>query len=134
MPFGMIASEEYGIISKKVYWMRSKFLLAAMAITLGTASSVAAQDNPELAVESAISETGAESESSQADSAIKPEKITDRTHPDYIRCRSEKVIGSLAKKRKRCMTNREWKMVSAEGNKRANELVEEHRATSVSNN
>lgn len=64
----------------------------------------------------------------------RPQKITDRTHPDYVRCKSERVIGSLAKRKKKCMTNREWRVVSAEGNKRANEFVDEMRSTSVSGN
>jgi|GEM_PF-2564288 len=38
----------------------------------------------------------------------KPKKITDRRHPDYVRCRSEPIIGSLARKRRICMTNAEW--------------------------
>ena len=53
----------------------------------------------------------------------KPKKITDRRHPDYIRCRSEPIIGTLAKKRRVCMTNSQWAAHIQEGNKRANELM-----------
>ena len=53
------------------------------------------------------------------------EKITDRRHPDYIRCRKEPIIGSLARKRKICLTNREWESHTREGNKRSKEFVQE---------
>lgn len=65
---------------------------------------------------------------------VEGKRITDRRHPDYVRCRTERVMGSLAQRRKICMTNREWRAVSAEGNRQANELVEEHRSTSLMNN
>lgn len=52
-----------------------------------------------------------------------PKKITDRRHPDYVRCRSQAIIGSLARKRRVCMTNREWTIHIQEGNKRANQFV-----------
>ncbi len=55
----------------------------------------------------------------------KKTKITDRRHPDYVRCRSEPVIGSLARKKRVCMTNREWTAHNAEGNKRSREMVDQ---------
>ncbi len=58
--------------------------------------------------------------------AEKKKKITDRSHPDYVRCRSEKVIGSLAKRRRICMTNREWAETSRKGNSMAREIAEEN--------
>lgn len=57
----------------------------------------------------------------------KPQKITDRNDPDYVRCRSESVIGSKAQKRRICMTNAEWKAHLREGSKRANEFIEDMR-------
>ena len=53
----------------------------------------------------------------------KPEKITDRSHPDYIRCRSEPVIGSRAKRKRTCLSNREWARVSREGNRSSRDFV-----------
>ena len=53
----------------------------------------------------------------------KVKKITDRRHPDYIRCRKESIIGSLSRKRKVCVTNKEWAVDSREGNRRAKEVV-----------
>jgi hypothetical protein len=50
--------------------------------------------------------------------------ITDKTHPDYVRCRSERVIGSLAKRTKTCMTNREWEVASRVGNQGARDIVQ----------
>lgn len=64
----------------------------------------------------------------EVEKAEKPEKIKDRKHPDYMRCRKEPVIGSLSKKRKICMTNKEWKAHYRKGNSRANEFIEENRA------
>lgn len=55
-------------------------------------------------------------------------KITDKDHPDYVKCRTESVIGSRAKKRKVCLTNRQWAEVSRDGVGVANELVEGSRA------
>lgn len=55
----------------------------------------------------------------------KPKKITDKKHPDYIRCRTKSVIGSLAKKERICMTNTEWAAVNREGSKRSREMVED---------
>lgn len=52
-----------------------------------------------------------------------PRRITDSSDPDYIRCRSEPIIGSLAKKRRVCMTNRAWAAHIQEGNKRAKQFV-----------
>lgn len=54
-----------------------------------------------------------------------PKPITDKAHPDYVRCRSEAVIGSLARKKRICMTNREWKASNKEGSKRSRQLVED---------
>jgi len=62
----------------------------------------------------------------------KVKKITDRRHPDYVRCRKEPVIGSLSKKRKICMTNKQWKAHIREGNKRATELIDENRPGATS--
>ncbi len=70
----------------------------------------------------------------EVDTPASPEQITDRTHPNYVRCRTERVMGSLAQRRKRCMTNREWAALANEGNKRANEFVDEMRSTGVRNN
>ncbi|GAB5487819.1 MAG: hypothetical protein Pars2KO_13890 [Parasphingorhabdus sp.] len=55
----------------------------------------------------------------------KPEKITDRKHPDYVRCRTKPVIGSLAKKKRICMTNSQWAAANQESSKRSREMVED---------
>ncbi len=68
-----------------------------------------------------------------SEAAQKPKKITDRKDPDYIRCRSEPVIGSRVKKNRICMTNRQWKAFNAEGNRRANEFVKDHQSGMTSN-
>ncbi len=52
-------------------------------------------------------------------------KITDRSHPDYIRCRSEPVIGSLVRKKKICMTNSEWKEYARAGNEGSRSLLDD---------
>ncbi len=56
----------------------------------------------------------------------KPKKITDRKHPDYVRCRSEPIIGTLARKKRVCMTNREWAAHNREGSKRSREFVDDN--------
>lgn len=59
-----------------------------------------------------------------ADAATAAQPITDKSHPDYVRCRSERVIGSLAKRTKTCKTNREWEVASRVGNRGARDIVE----------
>tara|TARA_R110002110_G_scaffold214836_3_gene428705 strand:+ start:155 stop:457 length:303 start_codon:yes stop_codon:yes gene_type:complete len=57
--------------------------------------------------------------------AKKPKKITDRRDPNYVRCRSEPVIGSLTKKKRICMTNAEWVQYTRTGSRDANQFVED---------
>jgi hypothetical protein len=57
--------------------------------------------------------------------AKKPKKITDRRHPDYVRCRSEPIIGSLARKRRICMTNAEWVEYVRVGSRDSRQFVED---------
>ena len=51
-------------------------------------------------------------------------EITDRRHPDYVKCRTESVAGSRARKRRVCLTNREWAEVARQGRGMATALVE----------
>ena len=60
-------------------------------------------------------------------------KITDKDHPQYIKCRTESVIGSRAKKRRVCLTNAEWDRVAREGNATADKLVEDMASGLTSN-
>ena len=86
-----------------------KFAATLFALSLAaTAAPAAAQETQEKPAEAA--------------------KITDKKHPDYVKCRTESVIGSRAKKRKVCMTNAQWAEVARNGNERANKLVESGRA------
>lgn len=55
-------------------------------------------------------------------------KILDRSHPDYVKCRTESVVGSRAKKRRVCLSNREWAQVARQGNGMAAALIEGGRA------
>ena len=52
-----------------------------------------------------------------------PEEITDKSHPDYVKCRTESVIGSRARKRRVCMTNAQWKQAERQGNRFAAETI-----------
>ena len=52
-------------------------------------------------------------------------KITDKDHPDFIKCRMERVLGSLAKRRKTCLTNRQWEEFARRGNDNARKTVEQ---------
>jgi hypothetical protein len=61
----------------------------------------------------------------EAEQTKKPKKITDRRHPDYVRCRSESIIGSLAKKRRVCMTNAQWVIYTRTGSRDAKQFVED---------
>lgn len=55
-----------------------------------------------------------------------PKKITDRDHPDFVRCRSEPIIGSLSRKKRTCMTNAEWKETHRKGNKSSRDFVDDN--------
>lgn len=63
---------------------------------------------------------------SHAEDAKAEPKVTDRRHPDYVRCKSEKVIGSLSKRNRVCMTNREWEETSRRGNDLAREMANDN--------
>ncbi|MGB5722932.1 MAG: hypothetical protein WBM39_00850 [Parasphingorhabdus sp.] len=56
----------------------------------------------------------------------KPKKIVDRRDPNYVRCRSEPIIGSLAKRRRVCMTNEEWAEYTQIGSRNSKEFVEDN--------
>ncbi|WP_156472227.1 hypothetical protein [Sphingorhabdus sp. M41] len=58
--------------------------------------------------------------------AKKTLKLSDRRHPDYVRCRSEPIIGSLAKKRRICMTNKEWAHYVRTGSRYSKEFVDDN--------
>ena len=52
-----------------------------------------------------------------------PAVSKDKRDPDAIRCRSEPVIGSLARKTRVCRTNAEWQRLSIEGNRDAADVI-----------
>jgi hypothetical protein len=56
---------------------------------------------------------------------VAKKKITDRAHPDYKRCRREHTIGSLARTRTMCMTNREWEEFARAGNAATRSLLDD---------
>ena len=80
-----------------------------------------------------LSMQAAPSSSQSAEPQAKPEEalaaekvevaITDKNHPDYVRCKSESVIGSRAKRKRTCMTNREWALVERRGNEQSKEFA-----------
>lgn len=74
----------------------------------------------------------AQSDSSEPERDAKG-KIKDKDHPQYIKCRTEPVIGSRAKKRRVCLTNAEWDRVAREGNATADKLVEDMASGLTSN-
>ena len=89
-----------------------RILTTTIAAGLFAASSIAAPATAATAIE--------ETETSKA-----PTKITDRSHPDYVRCRTESILGSLARKRRVCMTNKEWAAVARKGNRDSRQFVED---------
>jgi hypothetical protein len=97
--------------------MTESKLFANMASIVIAVSSLSLGSIP---VQATIFET---TETAEAKKGAAPKKIKDRRHPDYIRCRAEPVMGSLARKKRVCMTNKEWAIHVREGNKRANQFV-----------
>jgi hypothetical protein len=102
--------------------MLMTFSGAIAAVLLQTATA-APQDAGESQASDAAVTTVAVQDGQQA-AASTETKITDRSHPDYVRCRSQRVIGSLAKRTKTCMTNREWEIATRAGNRGARDIVE----------
>ncbi len=95
------------------------FAAALSALLLQTADTAPATAPKDTAEQRAT----AASANGTTNTAAAP-AITDKDHPDYVRCRSEKVIGSLAKRKKTCMTNREWEVAARVGNRGARDIVE----------
>jgi hypothetical protein len=61
-----------------------------------------------------------------------PPKITDQKHPDFVRCRSEQVLGSRASRVRVCRTNREWEQAARAGNRETQEFMNIGRPTQPS--
>ena len=49
----------------------------------------------------------------------------DFSHPYYIRCRKDVVVGSLIRKLRVCRTNEEWKRFAAMGNDNSREILDD---------
>jgi hypothetical protein len=49
----------------------------------------------------------------------------DITHPYYIRCRKDPVMGTLVRKLRVCRTNEEWKRFLAQGEASGREILDE---------
>ena len=49
----------------------------------------------------------------------------DLSHPYYIRCRKDAVVGSLARKLRVCRTNEEWKRFREMGNDSGREILDD---------
>ncbi|HYC94073.1 MAG TPA: hypothetical protein VEB39_00065 [Sphingomicrobium sp.] len=47
----------------------------------------------------------------------------DATHPYYIRCKKDPVVGSLVRKLRVCRTNYQWKQFAAMGGDNAREIL-----------
>ncbi len=90
-------------------------IAAALICTFGTINSPAAS--------SQTKDDYAAAKQSKEDKQAP--KITDRSDPDYVRCRSEPVIGSLVRKRKICMTNSEWEQYARSGNADSRSMLDD---------
>lgn len=55
----------------------------------------------------------------------RPKKITDKEDPDYVRCKSEPVIGSLTRRKRTCLTNRQWDLNARDGNDASREFLQQ---------
>ena len=80
----------------------------ALVITVSSASSAVTADK-----------------NSAEDQGTETSKKVDRRHPNYVRCRTEPIIGSLARKRRICMTNAEWTEYIRTGSRNAKEFVDD---------
>lgn len=62
------------------------------------------------------------------ESAATPKAQAKEAEGEELICRTEKVIGSRAKKRKTCLTKEQWEEVATKGNAFARSLVESGRS------
>lgn len=92
-----------------------------MTFTIIAASLFALQATPQ-AADAAKAEAKDETQIEVVET--KPIKITDKKHPDYVLCKRESVIGSRARKRRICKTNREWVALNRKGNQHSRDLIE----------
>lgn len=107
-----------------------------MTLAITTVASLLAlsmQTTPASAPQEAQSAETAPAAQTTAQAAPAPEKITDRNHPDFIRCRREPIIGSRARFTKRCHTNREWELIARRGNEGTRTIVEAGQSGQVGN-
>ena len=107
--------------------MTSLFLSAAAVLAMSMQPQATAEAEAPAAPEPAAAPA------QPAQEAPKPEKITDRNHPDYVRCRREPVIGSRARFTRKCHTNREWEMIAQRGNQGTRDIVEAGQAGMAGN-
>ncbi len=90
-----------------------------MSVTLAVLASIMVFQTPvdrDSKVEAASlpsSVNGSDATDRQGDNS---QKVKDASHPDFVRCKSESVIGSRAKRKRTCMTNRQWALVERRGN------------------
>jgi nitrate reductase cytochrome c-type subunit len=99
-----------------------KLGIIALSVTFLLAAPVAAE---ELGASNSESSDATSTDTKETNKPKKPKKITDRRHPDYVRCRSEPIIGSLARKRRICMTNAEWAEYVKAGARDSRQFVED---------
>lgn len=99
-----------------------KLAAIALSVTFLLAAPVAAA---ELGAANSESSDATSTDKKEAKKSKKPKKITDRRHPDYVRCRSEPIIGSLTRKRRICMTNAEWAEYVKAGSRDSRQFVED---------
>lgn len=59
------------------------------------------------------------------------QKITDKSHPDYIKCKTEPVLGSRAQRTRTCKTNREWALLAQQAKRLTNEMIGQPRVGGV---
>lgn len=58
----------------------------------------------------------------------------DATHPYFIRCRKDPVVGSLVRKLRVCRTNYEWKRFAEQGNDTGREILGDVSSAPMHNN
>jgi hypothetical protein len=58
----------------------------------------------------------------------------DPTHPYYIKCKKDPVVGSLVRKLRVCRTNEEWKKSLAMGDDNGREILDDMRKAPSSGN
>lgn len=101
--------------------------LAASALQPVMAASEIGTSAQNVTANSSADEKAAEVTEATSTRVEETVKVTDRKHPDFVRCKSVGVLGSRVKRERVCHTNAEWEAIARKGSRTAGDIVNQPR-------